>query len=164
MQYRVAQQVADIGSKLVAEHHPHLNGVRVEFVFMDKTPKTKGKDTWGRAKKISGLNAFLSNSDDHESYGAAEDYFVVEVSEEVWQRLDAKSRKALVDHELSHCEIVMDEETGASGLSIVGHDVTEFDAILRRHGLWNESVEGFVKAGAEQLSLEDAGAPLTAVR
>lgn len=158
MQYRVAQQVAEIGSKLVAEHHPHLNGVRVEFVFMDKTPKTKGKETWGRAKKISGLNAFLSNSDDHESYGAAEDYFVVEVSEEVWLVLDSKSRKALVDHELSHCEIVMDEETGASSLAIVGHDVTEFDAILRRHGLWNESVEGFVKAGAEQLSFEDAPA------
>lgn len=156
MEYRLAKDVAVVGRELIEEHHPHLLGVRVEFVFMDKTPRAKGKDVWGRAKKISGLSAFLA--DEH---GLREDYdpenpqefFVVEVSEEVWERLTAKGRRALVDHELSHLDIAHDDD-GNVKLAVVGHDITEFEGVLRRHGLWNETVEDFVKAGAEQLTLE----------
>jgi hypothetical protein len=164
MEYRVAEQAAKMGAEIMERHHPHLLGLRVTFVFMDKTPKTKGRDVWGRAKKVSGLPAFLSNSDDPKGYGLAEDFFVVEISEEVWERLSASGRAALIDHELSHCTIEMDEETGASKLAIVGHDVTEFEAVLRRRGLWNESVKAFVEAGAEQLSLDDARPDLAAVK
>ena len=72
MEYRVADDAAKTGHELIAEHHPHLLGPRVDFVFMDKTPKNKGKDTWGRAKKVSGLGAFLANSEDPRSYGESE--------------------------------------------------------------------------------------------
>lgn len=161
MEYRNAVEVEDIGREIMEEHHGHLLGVRVSFVFMDKTPKSKGKDIWGRAKKISGLPAFLADENglrDHYDSENPQEFFVIEISEEVWETLTAKGKRALVDHELSHCEIVMDDETGVAKLAIVGHDITEFDAVLRRHGLWNESVEDFVKAGAEQLSLDVAQA------
>ena len=157
MEYRLATEAARIGADVMAEHHPHLLGVRTEFLFMSKTPKSKGRDVWGRAKKVSGLPAFLAvgpNTLPEHYEDQPLDLFVIEISEEVWGRLTAKGKRALVDHELSHCEIEVDDETGGARLAIVGPDVTEFEAVLRRHGLWNESVEEFVKAGAEQLSLE----------
>lgn len=156
MEYRLANDAAKIGQGIIEEHHAHLNGVRVEFVFMDKTPRSGGKEVWGRAKKISGLPAFLSSENGMRSIYDSEspqDYFVIELSEEVWERLTTKGRKALLDHELSHCEIVEDDK-GNVNLATVGHDITEFEGVLRRHGLWNESVEEFVKAGAEQLSFD----------
>ncbi len=157
MEYRAAPEVARMAGEIIAEHHAHLLGVRVEFCFMSKTPKSKGKEVWGRAKKISGLNAFLASPPYPETYEDQEnDFFVIEVSEEIWNRLSTTGREALVDHELSHLDIVTDEETGETKLAIVGHDVTEFEAVLRRRGLWNESVKDFVEAGAEQLSLTGA--------
>ena len=162
MAHRLAEGPAKIGAELMKEHHAHLLGVRVEFLFMDKTPKSKGRDVWGRAKKVSGLNAFLALGPNvlPETYeDQPNDLFVIEISEEVWDHLKPAAKKALVDHELSHCEIQTDEEGGVS-LAIVGHDVTEFEAIVRRHGLWNEGLQDFAGA-AEQLSLDavdEAGA------
>lgn len=158
MEYKLATEAAKIATPIMEEHHAHLLGVRVEFLFMDKTPKSKGCDVWGRAKKVSGLPAFLALGPNTLPDFYADqpfDFFVVEISEEIWERLTAKGKKALVDHELSHCEITHDDE-GNVNLSVVGHDIKEFSAVIRRHGLWNTSVEDFVKAGAEQLSLDDA--------
>ena len=159
MEYRRAPEVEEVARGLLAEHHPHLLGVRVEFVFMSKTPKSKGREVWGRAKKVSGLNAFLAAgpNDLPEHYEEQPaDFFVIEVSEEVWERLTAKGKRALVDEKLSCCEIETDEETGSVGLAVVGPDVAGFEAVIRRHGLWHEDLESFVKAGAEQLSFSEA--------
>ena len=81
------------------------------------------------------------------------DIFVIEVSEEVWDHLKLPAKKALIDHELAHCEIETDED-GRTSLAIRGHDVEEFEAIVKRHGLWKQDVEDLVRAGAEQLSLD----------
>lgn len=156
MEYRSAPEVGKIAGDIIAEHHAHLLGVRVEFVFLSKTPKSKGREVWGRAKKISSLNAFLASPPYPNTYeDDPKDFFVIEVSEEVWNRLTSKGREALIDHELSHLDIQTDDD-GFTNLAIVGHDVTEFEAVLRRHGLWNESVKNFVEAGAEQLSFSGA--------
>ena len=123
---------------------------------MDKTPKSKGRDVWGRAKKVGGLNALLALGPNAlpDSYeDQPHDLFVIEVSEEVWDHLKPAARSALVDHELSHCQISEGDEDGRVGLAIVGHDVTEFEAIVRRHGLWNEGLQDFADA-AEQLTLD----------
>ena len=141
---------------MIERHHEHLLGLRVTCVYMSKTPKSKGKDVWGRAKKISGLPAFLAGDHLPESYeDQPPDFFVIEISEEVWWRLTTKGKRALIDKQLCCCEVEEDEKTGALGLAIVGPDVAEFDAVLRRHGLWNDSVKEFVEAGAEQLTLTD---------
>lgn len=154
MEYRDAVEVKRAATGLIESHHTHLDGVRIQFVFMSETPQSKGKDVWARARKISGLNAFLSSEFGvQEEYAEAETYFVIEVSEEIWDGLNTRQRKALVDHELHHCELHPEKGTPV----IVGHDVTEFGDVLKRHGLWNESVKEFVEAGAEQLSLIEDG-------
>jgi hypothetical protein len=157
MEFRLAPEVAEVARPLIEEFHPHLLGVGVEFVFLGKTPKSKGKEVWGRAKKVSGLPAFLfgvaSNGGGEDYEDQPPDLFVMEISEEVWRQLTPKRKRALVDHELHHMQIAVNEETGEVGLAIVEHDVTEFEGVLRRHGLWNESLEDFGEAAAEQLKL-----------
>lgn len=155
MNYRRAEEVQKVADELMQQHHEHLLGLRVTCLFIDKVPKSKGRELWGRVKKISGLPAFLAGDPDHlpEFYGDEPfDFFVIEIAEEAWQGLTTKGRRALVDHELSHMDIQADEE-GRVSLVIVDHDVAEFEAVLRRWGLWNQSVKGFVEAGAEQLAL-----------
>lgn len=165
MEYRLAPEVGRVAKELIAEHHRHLLNVEVVYVFLSKTPKNKGKDVWGRAKKVSGLPAFLASRQQHDiTYEEqADDLFVIEISEEVWERLKPKARRALVDHELSHCWVIWDEKAESDSLSVIGHDVAEFEAILKRHGLWNDDVEDFVRTGFEQLSfdkfVEENGAP-----
>lgn len=88
---------------------------------------------------------------------------MIEIAEEAWVVLSEPGKCALIDHVLSHCEIEIDEETGASKLVIVGPNVTEFTAVLRRHGAWNSDLANFIEP-AEQLSLIEPAAELRVVK
>lgn len=157
MNYRVAEEVRSTAKKIIGEHHAHLLGLRVECVFTDKTAKSKGREVPGRAKKVSGLPAFLALDELPDFYSdEPPDFFVLEVSEEAWEGLEGRGQAALVDHLLSCCEIETDEETGTAKLSVVGPDVSEFTHVLARHGAWNEGLKDF----AEQLSLIEDGTPV----
>jgi hypothetical protein len=154
-----APEVQKMAEGLIKEHHQHLIdfNVRIRYVFANKTPKSKGKEVWGTCRKVSGLNAFLegdSKSDDP--------FFVITISREVWAVLPEDKRLALVDHELCHAwaevkqskeeadqsqDEVDDqiEEDNPVRLSVKSHDLEEFSCIVRRHGLWRESIEDFVE-------------------
>lgn len=151
--YNQAPAVANIAAQLIKEHHKHLIGQRIEYVFRDKAQKTKGKIVLGMARLISGLNAFLSTDEDAEEPG--EPYFVMEIAYDTWKELEGEQRLALVDHELCHfwCEDVVDEKTGEEGtrLAILPHDVEEFANIIQRHGLWKPDVEHFGRIAAEKV-------------
>lgn len=157
--YRDAREVREIANELIDEHHAHLHGVRVACVFMDKIPTSKGREVWGRTKKISGLNAFLAHGvggrnlpNDYSDEPL--EFFVIEIAEEAFRRLRLEARRALVDEQLSRCEFEEDEETGALNLAVVGPDVSTFKAVVERHGLWYEDLEQLVRTGAEQLTIE----------
>jgi hypothetical protein len=166
MAYRLAKEAQEVADRLIAEHHAHLQGVTVTAVFLDKVPTSKGRQVWARAKKIGGLNAFLvfaeSAWDMAGHWGTDEDsphdFFVVEVAEEAWLKLTEAGRDALIDEALCSMEIEEDEETGSVRLAVVGPDVVAWREVTKRHGLWREDLEEFVRAGAEQLTLDEDGA------
>lgn len=151
MNYTLAPDVRDIAQDLIVNYHQHLMNVRVEYLFMDKTPVSKGKATWGRMRKVTGLSAFLANltqkgpdyveGDEPSEFN--EPFFVMEISAEIWSQLNEKQRRALVDHELSHAWVDEDGE-----LVTMGHDIEEFAGVIKRHGLWRPDLEMFMdKAG-----------------
>lgn len=190
--YSPAPEVDKIGRQLIAKHHPALLDERVEFVFRSEAAKSGGRTVWGKARKISGLNAFLSTrpgpveeaadelrksiakagggsvsaggkkvdvpadaetSEDQE----IDPYFVIELAKDVWDIITGKQRVALVDHELSHCRVAVNH-AGKPALTVVAHDVEEFEAVIRRHGLWKSDVKHFAKVtldavGGDQMSL-----------
>lgn len=143
-EYERATDVEAVARDLINDSHPHLGPVRIEFVFITEAPTVNGKVVWGRAKKISGLNAWLAS--DTQEVVTPEEFFVIEIVKPIWQQLDEKSRKALTEHELMHCDV--DLETGR--LSIRPHDLEEFNAIVRKYGLWRDDVEIFYQVAKEQ--------------
>jgi predicted metallopeptidase len=144
--YRVAPEVEEVARKLIEEHHQDLVGVRVDFLFRSPPAASSGRLVLGKARKISGLSAFLAGHDGP--------FLVMEIAEEPWQDLSERKRAALVDHELCHMGV---DENGAP--AILGHDVEEFVVVVERHGIWTRALETLQLAS--QLALPFEGGPET---
>jgi len=125
-----APEVAEVASKLIGRHHGHLAEARIVYLFREGNWSSKDRTTWGMAQKVSDRDKFLTGYD-----------FYLIINYDVWKALDQSTREALVDHELSHCG---QNESGS--WVIWGHDIEDFAAIVRRHGLWNESVKLYLAA------------------
>jgi hypothetical protein len=148
--YTAAFDASRIGKQLIDEVHTHLVDVRVEFVFRDKAAKSHGRTVLGRARKVTGLNAFMAReiTSDVETM-PGEEFFLIELSEEDWNEMGPAQRRALVDHELTHC--VAEVEGGELKLWIRGHDLEEFAEVVDRNGLWEDNLKTFAESIKEQL-------------
>jgi len=141
--YREAPAAAEIASKLIEEHHPELGTIRIDYLFRSPPTTRSGRLVLGKARRISGLNAWLANHP-----GA---FFVMELADEPWEQLGERRRAALIDHGLCHMDV---DEDGAPVL--VSHDVEEFTRVVERHGIWTSDLDTFNLA--LQLALPFEGA------
>jgi hypothetical protein len=157
--YYEAPEVKAIALKLKAAHHPHLRGVRLEFLFSSKPMKMKGKEVWATMRKVSGLNAFLAGETDEDGPGA---FFCMVVSAPIWEELSVARREALVDHELAHAW-VEEKDDGSQTLMLLSHDCEDFAQIVARHGLYKEEISQFADVAyqAMQKSLYDDNVSVT---
>jgi hypothetical protein len=145
-EWKPAPEVESIAESLIEEvdRHGDLAKARIEYVFIDKAPKSKGRQVWGRARKMTGLSAYLAAALRRNAFREPVPFFVVEISHDIWQGLDDRQRRALVDHELCHLWVDEDDD-GELVLGTSGHDVEEFRGVISRHGLWNRSTEAFAR-------------------
>lgn len=155
-EYWRAPEVEVIANRLITEHHEQLNrhDVAIRCVFRHPTAKSKGRLVLGKARKISGLAAHLVGLVHAERLPEDEpvDFFVVEIAHEPWQGLTERQRIALVDHELCHLDVELDDE-GDRKLTMRGHDLEEFTEVVERHGLWRPAVQHFAETASRQLKL-----------
>jgi hypothetical protein len=135
-----------VANRLIDKHHSHLGPIRIEYYFLSEPIEERGKDVWGRARKVTGLNAYLALPVKPEQAIEPKGFFVIEIVKHVWGQLDEKSKLALVDHELCHCWV--DDE---GNLKITPHDLEEFNSIVRRYGLWRDDVVAFLDAAQGKL-------------
>ena len=137
--YWHAPEVRAVAERLIPKYHEMLgnSGVRIEYLHRSNVPKSKGKFIFGFAKKITGEHATLADSD--------EPFFCIIIAHPAWEVLPQKHREALVDHELCHCGIEVNEK-GETKLILRNHDIQEFSAIVRRHGAWTPDVQEFLQA------------------
>jgi hypothetical protein len=139
-----ADDVKAIAESLIEEFHPHIGDLTVLYVFRSEHSEENGKVVLGKARKVSGLNAYLAWRhlvEDEDREGApVSSFYVVEIAADTWLALTGPQRIALVDHELSHI--------GADGL--VSHDVEEFRGVIERHGLWRPALEEFIEASKQE--------------
>jgi predicted metallopeptidase len=151
-EWRPAPEVAAIAATLLREHHPRLDqpGVRIHCVYRRKATTNAGRTILGRAIKISGIPALLAESQPDLDYQKRPGVFVMEIAEDEWDALTPAQRVALVDHELTHMAV---SEEDPLKLTIVGHDVEEFAAVVERHGLWKDDLVAF----GEAIKVHDAG-------
>jgi hypothetical protein len=147
-----ADEVKAIAETLIADFHQHIGDVTVLYVFRSEHSEENGKVVLGKARKVSGLNAYLAWRhlvEDEDREGAqVSSFYVVEIAHDTWAALTGPQRLALVDHELSHI--------GADGL--LSHDVEEFSGVIERHGLWRPALEEFIEASQQQPLFETSAA------
>jgi hypothetical protein len=153
--WKNAPEVREIAERLIPKYHQHLElrADEIWYIFREKATTSKGRVTLGKAHKLGGMACYLihTSADEINEFGdTAEfaDMFVIEIAWDEWQALTTEAREALVDHELEHLDIEV-TDSGDLKRSLRGHDVEEFGAILKRHGLWKKDLEHFV----EQLNL-----------
>jgi hypothetical protein len=137
-EYWLAPEVKEIAESLIAKYHEMLgnSGVRIEYLFRSNVPKSKGKLIFGITKKISGEHATLA--------GSEEPFFCIIIAHPAWEVLPQKHREALVDHELCHCGIEVNEK-GDTKLVLRHHDIEEFGEIVHRWGAWSPDVQEFLQ-------------------
>lgn len=148
-----AHDAERLAQPIIDHHHPSLRGARILYCFTTAKRTRHGRTVYATAQKLSPVDRFLTSDTEDSEEGAD---FLVLIGAEEWASLSTPQKKALVDHELSHC--VRDEE-GVSG--IVGHDLEEFRAIVERHGLWMPDVRAMADT-MRQLTLEDVRVPVAA--
>lgn len=129
-EWREALEVAKVARELIEKHHTHLAEARILYLFREGKWSSQDRTTWGKAYKVSERDKFIHEYD-----------FLLVINDEVWQSLDAPSRTALVDHELAHCGQKLN-----GNWYIIGHDLEDFAAVVRRNGLWNENVKRYLRA------------------
>jgi hypothetical protein len=135
-----------IMDELIYQHHPHLTDAKIALAWrMEWAEDADGRLTLGQAKKGSDLDRELHDYD-----------FVILLNHEAWHLagFDEKQRTALIDHELCHLQVAMDDdgevredEYGRTVWRIRKHDVEEFKDVVARHGLWTHKLEEFARAG-----------------
>jgi len=129
-------------AKIIERHHADLTQARVAVAWnLSWKPDADGVKTIGKLRKASDLDRELSGG---------EWDFVILLSKEWWERpltseLTEKERDAdraaLIDHELEHITEALSangepkiDERGRKRYRLRKHDITEFAAILYRHG------------------------------
>jgi Putative phage metallopeptidase len=133
--YSESDTLMRIAQGLIPNHHPELASARIKYLFVDKGASKGGRELFGKAQKVSGVNEFLIEHD-----------FLITVSEEKWRDLTAKQRHALMDHLLECCTGEEDEKSGgAMKWKIREPEVQEFASILDRHGVWHDGLTQFIQ-------------------
>lgn len=101
--------------------------------------------------KLNSLFEFLLE----EKLGRVPDFLII-LDGQYWADADARDREVLVYHEMCHCIHAVDQygsqrftRDGAPIWALRGHDIEEFDAVVRRYGLHSEELRRFVDASGE---------------
>jgi hypothetical protein len=145
-EYRQAPWAASIAYGVIEKHHRHLEEANIACVFRSGTWSDGGGGTiLASAGKVGAKMQAIC--------GDFKPDFIITINEDAWMAMDEKSREALIDHELCHCIKNGCDSLGNPKWGLVGHDVEEFEAIIRRHGLWKSDLKRFGRAVNEQMSM-----------
>ncbi len=109
---------------VVRQNHRRLDGVKMAVLTRDKAGQRNGRPVLAYV--------FLPPAS-MEALLAQKVQFVMVIAEDQWERLDAKKREALIDHELCHCAIDVDGKP-----YLRPHDLEEFADVIERHGFWRK--------------------------
>jgi hypothetical protein len=132
-------------NRMIEEHHEHLMYARIALAWATAwKPDVDGRVTLGKCKRVGDPDRELMGLD-----------FVIMLQADFWQSSEVSDaqRAALLDHELSHAEVVYDtdgepaeDERGRRVYRLRKHDVEEFSSVIRRHGTYKRDLEDFAAA------------------
>jgi hypothetical protein len=135
-----------MAAQLITEQHGGLAEAKICYLVRTGEWKKKGNDVFGTAELVSKKHKHLTGYD-----------FIITIGYRAWTMApDEGFKKALMDHELTHCCKDVDKE-GNPKYYIQDHSVNDFASIIRRHGLWDQSLRIMMNAFQEheQVSMFD---------
>jgi predicted metallopeptidase len=92
------------------------------------------EDTVAMVKRVTDLWKVL---------GVTGDYVIL-LNENIWGKLNAQQKEAIIYHELLHCLGVVNKQ-GELKYKIVKHDIEEFGRVVAQYGPYLESVKAFLE-------------------
>ena len=119
-------EVAEIAQECIATWHPHLSILQIGYYEADLPGSPPSPPA--KTKRMSAFERVIS--------GGLVAAIIVDAA--VWAMSDETTRRALIDHELSHLAVKEGE------IAMRRHDVEEFAAVYKRHGAWNKELQRFV--------------------
>lgn len=148
--WRDAPELAALARPIIQAHHPHLLNIPVRFVWRSEMRKLRGSLAAGTCEIVTGRFAFFVMTEEEaelaDEAGCSGKMFWIEIAADYWETLDDAQRLALLDHELSHAGVVVDEEKEGIQLEMIPHDIEEFIHIVERHGPWDRALTELVSA------------------
>ena len=117
--------------------HQGLQGATIAYLFDPDSLTVKGRDVWAKIRKATAVETHLTAID-----------LVLLIARPAWDACTDSQRIALLDHEFCHVEIDETEDGGVV-YRMVGHDLEEFRAVVRRHGDWSADITLFNEAQAD---------------
>lgn len=132
-QYLPDPELAKLGDKVIDEFNIELGPAQVEYLLVypniSKKKAAKPMTAHGLLKYYSGV-----------------DFFIL-ISGEMWDMLDAETRKILVLHELLHCDARFKPKDQEWKYSIRKHDYADFYEITEKFGTnWYKTVQATVSS------------------
>ena len=141
MEHKQFHEAMDLAaSEVIPQWHAHLSRVNIACLAVDEM-KTRNLETWAKIRKATPVEQCLAGVD-----------LILVINESVWDALSKAQRIALLDHEF--CHATWDAKEGE--IKMAHHDLEEFNAVVRRHGSWRDSIKLF----GEQLELFEDGSAL----
>lgn len=148
MKLLVSPELEKLGQELIEKYHPLLKIIDIAYIFRDEAPNSsRGELVFGQAISVDSRNWLLHRKD-----------VIIQIAEDLWESLDQKYRELLLDHELYHVgveldqdgTVVMDENSGRPKVYIVHHDIEEFEAIIKRYGTTYDEFRAWAKEEAKR--------------
>lgn len=138
--YLPAPEVEALARQVINEHHPHLVGASICFVYRSGKWITRGRTVTGKALIAPPLWRFLSGCE-----------LILIISEVIFTSLSEEGKIALIDHELSHFNKPLKTTRGGLIWTIRDHDVREFSDVVKRHNICMSNLPALTDDGMQQL-------------
>lgn len=130
---KVTDEVLQLAQQCIEKYRPSLMLARIGFLFRSEAQVSNGKVVLGQASKVPDKwKPLLEEPLD----------FVIWLASDYWFVMEPKEKRALMHHELCHCDIL------DGSPRIRPHDVEEFIEVVREHGLWYDSLRHMAQVAA----------------
>src|ERR1035437_6723825 len=136
-------KIYEMMREIIVQSHDHLKDARIALALnLNWKADIDGRLVLGKCKKGSDLDRELHGFD-----------FVILLNLEAFKTMTEEMRRALIDHELTHAQVKLDDETGKPMEDERGrvcyrtrkHDIEEFHEIVARHGIYKSDIKEFVR-------------------
>jgi hypothetical protein len=141
--YSIDTDLETLANDIIQECRPVLGHVKIAYMFRPEAPVSDEQVRAGMCCRVDDRNRTVHGYD-----------FIIEISKDVWDESTPDYKRALMDHELGHVgirmdedgDVVYDEKMNRPKTYIKRHDIEEFEDVLERHGAYHKGLREFLAA------------------